>query len=184
MLNGLPIIRIRLKICPNGRKLLFSHPSNRTDSYGFAHTFKVYQCEDCSDCPFRSLCTKAKEGNNRKLYVNEKWEQQKASIREKLSEGKTENRCRASFRIPEGSFAFHSFLRKRKRKDEKGMGFSLLAVNLRKYTARNNNQAKENQKTRQKGVRSSVFDERTPFHLISWLVLSRPLPCAMLLLKK
>src|SRR5699024_9185817 len=59
-------------ICPNGKKLTFSHLSNRTDRYGYTRTFKVYECEDCSGCPLRSLCTKAKEGNNRKIYYNEK----------------------------------------------------------------------------------------------------------------
>ncbi|MFP3489725.1 transposase, partial [Staphylococcus sp. SIMBA_130] len=52
-------------------------------------TFKVYECENCSDCPLRSLCTKAKEGNNRKVYYNEKWEQQKEYIREQLSDKET-----------------------------------------------------------------------------------------------
>ncbi len=39
--------------------------------------------------PFRLSCTKAKEGNNRKLMVNEKWEQQKEYVRALLSEEKT-----------------------------------------------------------------------------------------------
>ncbi|PIC70807.1 transposase, partial [Sporosarcina sp. P17b] len=75
--------------CPNDRKLVFRYLSNRTDRYQFTRTMKVYECEDCSSCPLRSFCTKAKEENNRKLYVNEKWEQQKEYIREKLSDKKT-----------------------------------------------------------------------------------------------
>ena len=59
-------------ICSNSRKVRFSHHSKRTDRYGFTREFKVYECEDCSDCPLRDLCTKAKEGNNRKIYMNEK----------------------------------------------------------------------------------------------------------------
>ncbi|NEW01013.1 transposase [Priestia aryabhattai] len=35
-------------------------------------TFKVYQCEDCSGCPFRSPCTAAKKGINRRIYYNNK----------------------------------------------------------------------------------------------------------------
>jgi hypothetical protein len=61
----------------------------RDDQTGFQRKFKVCECEDCSECPFRSLCTKAKEGNNRKLMVNEKWEQQKEYVRAKRSEEKT-----------------------------------------------------------------------------------------------
>src|SRR5690606_21586489 len=47
-------------LCPNGRKVRFSHHSKRTDRYGFKREFKVYECEDCSGCPLRNLCTKAK----------------------------------------------------------------------------------------------------------------------------
>src|SRR5699024_1907095 len=63
--------------------------SNRTDKYGFKRTFKVYESESCSDCPVRSLCTKAAEGKNRKLFYNEKWEYQKEYVREKLSNEET-----------------------------------------------------------------------------------------------
>src|SRR5699024_5199433 len=75
--------------CPNGKKLTFNYTSNRTDKYGFTRTFKVYECEDCSECPLRSQCTKAKEGNNRKVYYNAKWEQQKEYIRKQLSNKET-----------------------------------------------------------------------------------------------
>src|SRR5690625_469833 len=75
--------------CPNNRRLHYIYESNRTDRYGFKRTFKVYESEDCSDCPLRSLCTKAVEGNNRKLFYNEKWEYQKEYVREKLSNEET-----------------------------------------------------------------------------------------------
>ncbi len=75
--------------CPNQKRLEFQYHSVRTDATGFQRSFKVYECEDCSGCPFRSSCTKAKEGNNRKLMVNKKWEQQKEYVRAKLSEEKT-----------------------------------------------------------------------------------------------
>lgn len=58
---------------------------------------KVYQAQKCTGCSLRSYCTKAKEGNNRKLYVNEKWELQKGYIREKHSEkenGKIYKKCK------------------------------------------------------------------------------------------
>lgn len=63
--------------CPNQQTLAFYHPSVQTDRNGFTRTFKVYQCENCTGCPFRASCTKAKEGNHRTLVVNEKWENQK-----------------------------------------------------------------------------------------------------------
>lgn len=48
--------------CPNGQSVTFRYTSNRTDRYGYTRTFKVYECEDCSGCPLRSQCTKAKKG--------------------------------------------------------------------------------------------------------------------------
>jgi len=75
--------------CPNQKQLIYKYDSVRTDRYGFQRNFKVYECEDCSDCPLRSFCTKAKIGNNRKMMINEKWEEQKKYIKAKLSEEKT-----------------------------------------------------------------------------------------------
>jgi hypothetical protein len=75
--------------CPNGQQVMFKYNSNRTDKSGFQRTFKIYECEDCTGCPLRMNCTKAQEGHNRKLMINEEWEQQKEYIREKLSEEKT-----------------------------------------------------------------------------------------------
>ena len=54
--------------CPNGKKVPFQYLSNRTDKAGFKRTFRVYECEDCSGCPLRVHCTKAK--GNRKIYYN------------------------------------------------------------------------------------------------------------------
>lgn len=45
--------------------------------------------ENCTNCPLRSSWTKAKEGNHRKLMVNENWEEQKEYVRTKLSEEQT-----------------------------------------------------------------------------------------------
>jgi len=72
--------------CPNEKQLTFRYNATCTDT-GFQ--FKLYECEDCTDCPLRALCTKAQDGTNRKLIVNEKWEQQKEYVRAELSEEKT-----------------------------------------------------------------------------------------------
>jgi transposase len=129
-------------LCPNQQRLLFKYHSVRTDKAGFTRRFKVYECEDCSGCPFRSSCTKAKEGNNRKFMVNEKWEQQKKYVREKLSEEKTGSIYRQRkidvepvFGFLKANLSFTRFSVRGKSKVENEMGFALMAVNLRKYTA-------------------------------------------------
>ncbi|HEX7065963.1 MAG TPA: IS1182 family transposase [Bacillales bacterium] len=129
-------------ICPNGKKLTFHYLSNRTDRYGFTRTFKVYECEDCSDCPLRSQCTKAKDGNNRKIYYNEKWENQKAYTRQKLSEketgdiyGKRKIDVEPVFGFLKAHLRFTRMSVRGKEEVENELGFAFMAVNLRKYTA-------------------------------------------------
>jgi len=128
--------------CPNQQRLVFKYHSERTDKTGFKREFKIYECEDCSRCPFRSSCTKAKEGNNRKLMVNEKWEQQKEYVRAKLSEEKTSSIYRKRkidvepvFGFLKANLRFTRFSVRGKSKVENEMGLALMAVNLRKYTA-------------------------------------------------
>ena len=121
---------------------IFKYHSVRTDKTGFKREFKIYECEDCSGCPFRSSCTKAKEGNNRKLMVNEKWEQQKEYVRAKLSEEKTGSIYRQRkidvepvFGFLKANLRFTRFSVRGKSKVENEMGLALMAVNLRKFTA-------------------------------------------------
>ncbi|MEK5440594.1 IS1182 family transposase [Fredinandcohnia sp. FSL W7-1320] len=130
--------------CPNHKRLEFQYHSIRTDRTGFERKFKIYECEDCSGCPFRLSCTKAKEGNNRKLMVNEKWEQQKEYVRAKLSEEKTSALYRKRkidvepvFGFLKANLRFSRFSVRGKSKVENEMGLALMAVNLRKFTANN-----------------------------------------------
>jgi transposase len=129
-------------ICPNQQRLVFKYCSVRTDKTGFKREFKIYECEDCSGCPFRSSCTKAKEGNNRTLMVNKKWEQQKEYVRAKLSEEKTNSIYRKRkidvepvFGFLKANLRFTRFSVRGKSKVENEMGLVLMAVNLRKFTA-------------------------------------------------
>ncbi|WP_146052030.1 transposase, partial [Lysinibacillus sphaericus] len=110
--------------------------------YEYTREFKVYECEDCSGCPLRSFCTKAKEGTNRKLTVNEKWEQQKEHVRTKLSEEKTSTIYRQRkidvepvFGFLKANLRFTRFSVRGKSKVDNEMGLALMAVNLRKFTA-------------------------------------------------
>ncbi|XKO56902.1 IS1182 family transposase [Lysinibacillus fusiformis] len=128
--------------CPNQQHLVFKYRTTKTDQYEFTREFKVYECEDCSGCPFRSLCTKAKEGNNRKLLVNEKWEQQKEYVRSTLSEEKTSTIYRQRkidvepvFGFLKANLGFTRFSVRGKSRVGNEMGLALLAVNLRKFTA-------------------------------------------------
>ena len=130
--------------CPNNRQLTFRYVSKRTDRYGFTRTFKVYECEDCSGCPLRSMCTTAKEGNNRRILYNQKWEQQKEYTREKLSDEKTGEiyskrkvDVEPVFGFLKANLSFTRMSVRGKAKVANELGFAFMAVNLRKLTAMN-----------------------------------------------
>src|SRR5699024_8160920 len=118
--------------------------SKRTDRYGFTREFKVYECDDCSGCPLRDLCTKARKGNNRRVYINEKWESQKEYVRTKLSDekagelyGKRKIDVEPAIGFLKVNLRFSRFSVTGKDNVTNESGFALMAVNLRKYTAMN-----------------------------------------------
>lgn len=55
-------------ICPNGKKFLFLR-SVPVKGNRYGRTEELYQCEDCSDCPYRDKCHRSK--NNRVIRLNE-----------------------------------------------------------------------------------------------------------------
>ncbi len=63
-------------ICPNGRKVLFQKYQTRKNASGYEQNFKIYECEDCTGCPLKSKCTKAK--GNRQVHWNPIFEEMKA----------------------------------------------------------------------------------------------------------
>jgi len=92
----------------------------------------------------RELCTKAKEGTNRRLYQNAKWESQKEYVREKLSDKKTGEIYRKRkidvepfFGFLKANLGFTRLSLRGQSKAHNELGFALLAVNLRKFTANN-----------------------------------------------
>ena len=137
--------------CPNGKKVRYLYPSKRKDKDGFIRQFKVYECEDCSNCPLRTKCTKAKERSNRRVYYNEKWEQQKAYIRKQLSEektgeiyGKRKIDVEPVFGFLKANLRFTRMSVRGKAKVKNELGFAFMAVNLRKYTAKTQNSTIDN----------------------------------------
>ena len=49
-------------ICPNGKKFVYKYDKHiRGNKYG--RTEEIYECEDCSGCPYKSECCKRANGN-------------------------------------------------------------------------------------------------------------------------
>ena len=51
-------------ICANNKELKFIATTTRKSKSGYISKAKIYECENCNDCPIKSKCTKAK-GNKR-----------------------------------------------------------------------------------------------------------------------
>jgi len=128
--------------CPDGRRLPFSHESQRTDRNGFTRDFRVYECESCDGCPFRELCTKAEPGRHRQVSVNGAWEEQKHMTRTLLSDEKTgalyarrKTDVEPVFGYLKANSGFTRFSVRGKQRVKRELGFALMAVNLRKFIA-------------------------------------------------
>lgn len=92
-------------ICKNGRHLDYVSKYTSHAKDGTEREISVYRCEDCSDCPYRSVCCKAKEENRRK-EISVCWEFQKMrqqSYRNITTEEGKLLRCNRSIQA-EGAF--------------------------------------------------------------------------------
>lgn len=57
--------------CHYGKQLKPVGITHRTSTTGYRSESTIYECENCSDCPFKARCTKAK--GNRRLQVSKKF---------------------------------------------------------------------------------------------------------------
>ena len=112
----------------------------------------------------RSHCTKAKEGNNRRLLINKKWEEQKEYIRTKLSEEETVNIYKKRkidvepvFGFLKANLSFTRFSVRGKSKVENELAFALMAVNLRKYTAKIQNKNNPNNPKQKRNCGNNIL---------------------------
>ncbi|HDJ3510108.1 TPA: transposase, partial [Staphylococcus aureus] len=130
-------------ICPNQKRVVFSHYSQRKDRNGFIRNFKIYECEDCTGCPLREKCTKAKEGKNRRLNINPTWEYIKIKANEKIESKETASYyaqrkidVETVFGNIKQNMKFKRFHVRGAEKIFKEMGLVFLAHNFRKLVTR------------------------------------------------
>ena len=72
-----------LFICPNNKELIHTDTYTRKTELEYESTVDKYECRDCSDCPLKSECTKAK--GNRQIEVNHTLNEYKRRVRELLT---------------------------------------------------------------------------------------------------
>lgn len=55
-------------ICPADKRLHFQYTSRYTTDNSYVTDRRIYECQDCADCPLRSKCTQAK--GNRQIRIS------------------------------------------------------------------------------------------------------------------
>lgn len=73
-------------ICPENKRLLFSHTYEEKSKRGYKSTIRVYECKECSSCPFHDECTKS--NGNRKIRYNLRLDELKTKARGNLTSEK------------------------------------------------------------------------------------------------
>ena len=63
--------------------------SIKKDRYGLQKDFKLYECDDCSNCHLKNQCMKLHSKINKKLMKKYNWEYFKSQVNQKLSEPET-----------------------------------------------------------------------------------------------
>jgi hypothetical protein len=56
--------------CPQGKKLNYIYTKDVRSDNGYLSERRVYECEDCTACPVKDACTRAR--SNRRIYRGEK----------------------------------------------------------------------------------------------------------------
>ena len=90
-------------ICRNNKRLGFKRYAYRHNKYGFKQDVKLYECDDCSECPLKHQCMKFNLKMDKKVFRTKN----KNHLQSK------KNWCGSCFWIYEGYFGFHSNVRSR-----------------------------------------------------------------------
>jgi hypothetical protein len=125
-------------VCPNGKAFIFKkHQHVRGNRYG--RTEEVYECEDCTGCPYKDQCCKRAEGN-RTIRMNRELTAIHEEVRRNLSSIHGAMLCMNRSIQAEGTFGSMKWNRSYKRAFRRGiesviLEFTLIAIgfNLYKY---------------------------------------------------
>ena len=69
--------------CQAGQKIRAKYVSVKETQSGYKREITYYECDDCSQCPYRKKCTRSK--SNRKLQVSKKFIEQRAASLERIT---------------------------------------------------------------------------------------------------
>jgi len=128
--------------CPMGQKMNFIGEKVRITDNGFRQVKRLYQAQDCKECPVREACNKSK--GNKRIEINPRLNHYKSIVRERLTSerGKKYRSQRpvdveAVFGIIKGNRNYRKFLLRGLEKVEIEVGLLALSHNLSKIATRN-----------------------------------------------
>ena len=143
-------------LCHNGKELTPIYVKKQTSKNGYESEVTVYECADCSGCPHKERCTKAK--GNKRLYVSKEFIKKRQKSYENItSETGIKYRMNRSIQV-EGAFGvlksdydFQRFLLKGKTKVKLEILLLCFGYNINKLHA----------KIQQERTKSHLFEVKT-----------------------
>ena len=127
--------------CQAGKKLTARYVGKKETKSGYEREVTYYECEDCTGCPHKKHCTRAK--GNRKLQVSKKFIRQRAESLERITSEKgillRMNRSiqsEGAFGVIKQDYGFRQFLHRGKVKVFAEVLLLAMAYNVNKYHAK------------------------------------------------
>ena len=127
--------------CQAGEKLRAKYESDRKSASGYVSRITHYECDDCSECPHKKSCTKAK--GNRKMQVSKRFVQQRAESLKRITSEKgvllRMNRSiqsEGTFGVIKQNYGFRQFLLRGHKKVSTEILLVAMAYNLNKLHAK------------------------------------------------
>jgi len=142
--------------CQNGKKLRAVYVGKRKSTSGFEAEITYYECEDCTDCPHKKSCTRAK--GNRKMQLSKVFLRQREESRKRItSELGTLLRINRSiqaegaFGVIKQDYGFRQFLLRGKKKVHTETLLIAMGYNINKL----------HNKIQKKRTRQQLFEKLT-----------------------
>ena len=127
--------------CQAGQKLRAKYVGKRKSKSGFESEITYYECDDCSNCPHKKTCTRAK--GNRQLHVSKRFIEQRAASLERITGEQgillRMNRSiqsEGAFGVVKQDYGFRQFLLRGQQKVTTEILFVAFAYNVNKLHAK------------------------------------------------
>jgi transposase len=140
--------------CQYGKKLRVVYVGKRKSKSDFESEVTIYECEDCSECPHKKSCTRAK--GNRKLYLSKKFIRQREESRKRIISKKgvllrinRSIQAEGAFGVIKQDMGFRQFLLRGNKKVKTEVLLMAMGYNINKY----------HNKIQKKRTRTQLFEK-------------------------